>query len=86
MYAVKANRKPNKNVRFVASTKYKIALIETALCIAHANDQMLGIYRVIGQMALYSTIYGIVHRERRTRAHCPTMVLSFKLSSGTVWF
>ena len=26
----------------------------------------------------------IVHHTRRTRAHCPTMVLSFKLSSETV--
>ena len=35
-------------------------------------------------MALESTICGIVHHARRTRAHCPTMVSSFKLSSGTV--
>ena len=35
-------------------------------------------------MALESTTCGIVHHARRTRAHCPTMVLSFKLSSGTV--
>ena len=38
----------------------------------------------LGQMALESTICGIVHHARRTRAHCPTMVSSFKLSSGTV--
>ena len=37
-----------------------------------------------GQMALESTTCGIVHHARRTRAHCPTMVSSFKLSSGTV--
>ena len=35
-------------------------------------------------MALESTICGIVHHARRTRGQCPTMVLSFKLSSGTV--
>ena len=35
-------------------------------------------------MALESTTCGIVHHARRTRAHCPTMVSSFKLSSGTV--
>ena len=35
-------------------------------------------------MALDSTTCGIVHHARRTRAHCPTMVSSFKLSSGTV--
>ena len=39
-----------KNLRFVASTKCKTALIETVLCITHADDQMLGIYRVIRQM------------------------------------
>ena len=38
----------------------------------------------LGQMALESTTCGIVHHARRTRAHCPTMVSSFKLSSGTV--
>ena len=38
----------------------------------------------MGQMALESTTCGIVHHARRTRAHCPTMVSSFKLSSGTV--
>ena len=38
----------------------------------------------LGQMALESTSCGIVHHARRTRAHCPTMVSSFKLSSGTV--
>ena len=38
----------------------------------------------LGQMALESTTCGIVHHAHRTRAHCPTMVLSFKLSSGTV--
>ena len=35
-------------------------------------------------MALESTTCGIVHHARQTRAHCPTMVSSFKLSSGTV--
>ena len=35
-------------------------------------------------MALESTTCGIVHHARRTPAHCPTMVSSFKLSSGTV--
>ena len=35
-------------------------------------------------MALESTTCGTVHHARRTRAHCPTMVSSFKLSSGTV--
>ena len=35
-------------------------------------------------MALESTTCGIVHHTRRTRAHCPTMVSSFKLSSGTI--
>ena len=39
---------------------------------------------VIRQMALESTTCGIVHHACRTRAHCPTMVPSFKLSSGTV--
>ena len=39
-------------LRFVGSTKCKNAQIETALCIAHANEQVLGIYRVIRQMAL----------------------------------
>ena len=38
----------------------------------------------MGQMALESTTCGIVHHARRTRVHCPTMVSSFKLSSGTV--
>ena len=38
----------------------------------------------LGQMALESTTCGIVHHARRTRAHCPTIVSSFKLSSGTV--
>ena len=38
----------------------------------------------LGQMALESTTCGILHHARRTRAHCPTMVSSFKLSSGTV--
>ena len=38
----------------------------------------------LGQMALESTTCGIVHHAGRTRAHCPTMVSSFKLSSGTV--
>ena len=38
----------------------------------------------LGQMALESTTYGIVHHVCRTRAHCLTMVSSFKLSSGTV--
>ena len=38
----------------------------------------------LGQMALESTTCGIVHHARRTRAHCPSMVSSFKLSSGTV--
>ena len=38
----------------------------------------------MGQMALESTTCGIVHHARRTRAHCPTMVSSFKLSSGTI--
>ena len=35
-------------------------------------------------MALKSAICGIVHHARRTRAHCQTMVSSFKLSSGTI--
>ena len=39
----------------------------------------------LGQMALESTTCGIVHHACRTRAHCPTMVSSFKLSSGTVY-
>ena len=38
----------------------------------------------LGQMALESTTCGIVHHARRTRAHCPTMVSSFKFSLGTV--
>ena len=53
-------------MRLVASTKCKTATVETALRIAHADDQILGIYQVIKQMTLYSAIYGIVHRERRT--------------------
>ena len=35
-------------------------------------------------MALKSTICAIVHHACRTRAHCPTIVSSFKLSSGTI--
>ena len=35
-------------------------------------------------MTLKNIISGIVHHARRTRAHCPTMVSSFKLSSRTV--
>ena len=35
-------------------------------------------------MALKTTNYVIVHHACRTRAHCPTMVSSFKLSSGTL--
>ena len=38
----------------------------------------------LGQMAIERTTCGIVHHARRTRAHCPSMVSSFKLSSGTV--
>ena len=71
-------------LRFVASTRCIIAQIKTALFITHANDQMLEICRVIGQILLTSTICGIAHHARRTRAHCQTMVLSFKLPSGTV--
>ena len=29
-------------LRLMASTKCKIALVETALCLAHTDDQMLG--------------------------------------------
>ena len=46
--------------KLVASTKCKIALVEVAWCLMHADDQMQGIYQVIKQMALRSTIYGIV--------------------------
>ena len=49
-------------------TKCKTALVEAALCITHADDQMLVIYRVLGQMA-ENTTCGIAHHARRTRAH-----------------
>ena len=35
-------------------------------------------------MTLKSITFGIVHHAHSTRAHCPTMVSNFKLSSGTV--
>ena len=52
-------------LELVASTKCQIALVETVLCLAHADDQMLEKYQVIKQMALKSTIYGIVPRARQ---------------------
>ena len=35
------------NLRLVASTKCKIALVETALCLAHADDQMLHVFKIL---------------------------------------
>ena len=35
-------------------------------------------------MALKNTIGVIVHHAYQTQAHCPTMVSSFQLSSGTI--
>ena len=35
----------------MASTNCKIALVETELCLAHGDGQMLGIYQVIKQLA-----------------------------------
>ena len=66
------------------STSCIAALIEAVLCIMHADDQMLEIYRVVGQMTLKSIICGIVHHAHQTRAYCPTMVSSFKLLLGIV--
>ena len=40
-------------------------LIEAALRITQVDDQMLEIYRVIGQMTLKSTTCGIVYHARR---------------------
>ena len=50
-----------KKLKLVASTKWKIALVETALRLTHANDQMLGIYQVIKQMEVKTTAYDIVN-------------------------
>ena len=43
-----------------------IALIEAALCVTYADEPMLEIYRVIGQVTLKYTFCGIVHHARRT--------------------
>ena len=48
----------NKHLRFVASTKWKTAMIETALRIRHADDQMLGIYGFIEQW--YSLVLSVL--------------------------
>ena len=71
-FQTKHSKLSNKNknfLRLVASIKYKITLVETALCLAHTDDQMLGIYQVIKQMALKSTIYDIVPDRAPTCDH-----------------
>ena len=65
--------------------KFHNFVIDTAASTVDiSNSTKENILSSLGQMALESTTCGIVHHARRTRAHCPTMVSSFKLSSGTV--
>ena len=117
----KAFTKTLNNIRFVAPTKCKTALVSSfklssgtvcllgfscraghirkgkyKICgsyqvqgctgsIVHHARRMTRCCRSLGQMALESTTCGIVHHARQTRAHCPTMVSSFKLSSEILY-
>ena len=53
---LRLNYKTKDFLRLVASTKCKIALMETALCLAHADDQMLG--NLPGKSLKHETMIG----------------------------